>query len=206
MLTIDDEAGRVGACAVTQRSYPLARQGRINGRPYQGAHTIKNADGTFQWQSCRAFDLNTPPETPVLAIWDGVIGARFGKLPSQDPRFQGLRCYVEVPNGNQFYYSHLSSFARGIKPGVQVRSGQVIGFSGMANGVPHLHVSCMLGDPEAKLLSGQIPVIPRLRAALSPARIARLPESDPPEPEDWECSNAVPPGEGEPAPEGDTES
>jgi hypothetical protein len=80
---------------VPQRSYPLARRGTINGRPFQGPHTIKNADGTFQWQSCRAFDLNTPTGTPVLAIWDGVIGQRFGPLSNTDPRFEGQRCYVE---------------------------------------------------------------------------------------------------------------
>jgi murein DD-endopeptidase MepM/ murein hydrolase activator NlpD len=189
-----------------QRSYPLAREGRINGRPFQGAHTIRNPDGTYQWQSCRAFDLNTPIGTPVLAIWDGVIGQRFGPLSTTDPRFEGLRCYVEVPRGNQFYYAHLSRFASGISPGVRVTSGQVIGFSGKANGVPHLHVACRSGDPEVKLLSGKITVLPKLRVLLSPSQAlaAIRPAED--GPEDWECVNPVPPGEGEAAPEGDTES
>jgi Peptidase family M23 len=183
---------------VPQRSYPLARFARIIGRPFQGTHTIRNPDGSFQWQSCRAFDLSTPVRTPVLAIWDGVIGQRFGPLSSTDPRFGGLRCYVEVPKGNQFYYAHLSSFAPGIEPGVRVRSGQVIGLSGAANGAPHLHVSCKLGDPLAKLLTGRLPV----------GAPTEVPEGDAPVPRDWECANAVPPGEGEAAPEDapDTES
>jgi hypothetical protein len=183
------------------RSYPLAREGRINGRPFQGAHTIRNADGTFQWQSCRAFDLNTPIGTPVLAIWDGVIGQRIGPLSSTDPRFEGQRCYVEVPHGNQFYYAHLTGFARGIAPGVRVTSGQVIGFSGKANRVAHLHVACMLGDPEVKLLSGKIPLMPKLRVLVSPTSVMRSVREGEDEPEDWECENAVPPGEGEAAPE-----
>ena len=173
-----------------QRSYPLARPGRIIGRPFQGTHTIKNPDGTYQWQSCRAFDLATPVGTPVLAIWDGVIGRRFGPLSSTDPRFEGLRCYVEVPGGNQFYYAHLSSFASGIAPGVRVTSGRVIGFSGQANGAPHLHLSCMLGDPQIKLLSGKVPVVSPEETSGGDAQV----------PEDWECEKAVPPGEGELAP------
>jgi hypothetical protein len=178
---------------VTQRSYPLARRARIIGRPFQGTHTIKNPDGTYQWQSCRAFDLATPVGTPILAIWDGVIGQRFGPLSSTDPRFEGLRCYVEVPRGNQFYYAHLSSFARGIAPGVRVNSGQVIGLSGKANGVAHLHVACMLGIPEVKLLSGSIP--------LAGTREAERPDEEALPPEGWDCEYAVPPCEGEAAPE-----
>jgi hypothetical protein len=173
-----------------QRSYPLARKGQIIGRPFQGTHTIKNPDGTFQWQSCRAFDLAVPVGTPVLAIWDGIIGNRFGPLSSTDPRFAGLRCYVEVPNGNHFYYAHLRTFADGIEPGVHVKSGQVIGFSGEANGAAHLHLSCMVGDPEAKLLSGKL-------ATGAP----KAAPGEPHVPEDWECANAVPPGEGEAAPD-----
>ena len=173
-----------------QRSYPLARFARIIGRPFQGTHTIRNPDGTFQWQSCRAFDLSTPIGTPVLAIWDGVIGQRFGPLGSTDPRFGGLRCYVEVPRGNQFYYAHLSSFAPGIKPGVKVTSGQVIGLSGAANGAAHLHVACRLGDPLTKLLTGRLPAAAPDQV---PGDYASVPLV-------WECANAVPPGEGAASP------
>jgi hypothetical protein len=195
-VTIDQEPAQWEGSDVPHRSYPLARKGTINGRPFQGTHTIKNADGTFQWQSCRAFDLNTPVGTRVLAIWDGVIGQRFGPLSNTDPRFEGQRCYVEVPNGNQFYYAHLSRFADAIAPGVRVKAGQVIAFSGKANGVAHLHLSCMSGDPEAKLLSGKIPLLPKMRERLSP----RQRGGEEPVPEDWECANAVPPGEGEAEP------
>jgi murein DD-endopeptidase MepM/ murein hydrolase activator NlpD len=191
-VTVDRDSTRWEGETVPQRSYPLARPARIIGRPFQGTHTIKNRDGTFQWQSCRAFDLSTPVGTPVLAIWDGVIGQRFGPLSSTDPRFEGLRCYVEVPRGNQFYYAHLTGFAAGIAPGARVTSGQVIGFSGKANGAPHLHVACMLGDPEAKLLSGKLP--PGAPKAAGWGARADVPE-------DWECENAVPPGEGEAVPE-----
>jgi murein DD-endopeptidase MepM/ murein hydrolase activator NlpD len=175
----------------TVRSYPTALRGTIIGRPFQGTHTLGN------WQSDRAYDIRVPIGTPVQAIWDGVIGSRIGPISPGGGRFGGIRVYVEVPNGNAFYYAHLSRLARGIRPGVHVRSGQIIGYTGEASGVPHLHVSCMKGDPHTKLLSGRLHV---LRQTLGVARslIPSLGTDDTVEPEDWECADAVPDGEGEP--------
>lgn len=173
-----------------RRSYPLARRGTIIGRPFQGTHRLGN------WQSDRAFDLRVPVGTPVLAIWNGVIGERIGPISNEPGRFAGLRIYVEVPGGNAFYYAHLSRFRRGIRAGVAVEAGDVIGYSGMASGVPHLHVAAMLGDPYVKLLSGRLPIVRRLTASLHPR--ALLPATtDAALNELWECAGAVPAGEGE---------
>jgi murein DD-endopeptidase MepM/ murein hydrolase activator NlpD len=53
----------------------------------------------------------------------------------------GRRIEIQHANGYVTAYSHQSRFAAGIRPGAQVRQGQVIGFvgsTGLSTG-PHLH-------------------------------------------------------------------
>lgn len=76
---------------------------------------------------------------------DGTIGTSFGSLGSGG-RFAGLRLHL-VTGDNEFYYAHLSSFAKGLHPGSVVKAGQIIGYSGEANGVPHLHIASHSGSP-----------------------------------------------------------
>ncbi len=120
-------------------AYPLPVRGQINGRPYQGTHSRGN------WQSDNAIDLNVPVGTPIYAVSDGVIGPRIGPLDSSDPRLQGERLTLEG-GGNAFYYAHLSKIV--VKAGERVRKGQLLGYSGSANGVPHLHLGVQNGDPQ----------------------------------------------------------
>lgn len=114
--------------------------GKIIGTPNQGTHNLGN------WESDNAIDVALPVGTPVVAMADGVIGPQFGSLGSTSSRFAGLRLHL-VTADNEMYYAHLSKFAAGIKPGAQVKKGQVIGYSGSANGVAHLHLGVKVGDP-----------------------------------------------------------
>jgi murein DD-endopeptidase MepM/ murein hydrolase activator NlpD len=114
--------------------------GKLIGFPYQGTHTLGN------WESDNAVDIATPVGTPIRAVADGVIGPQFGSLGSNNPRMAGLRVHV-ISRGNEFYYAHLSKFAPGIRPGTRVRRGQIIGYSGEANGVAHLHFASRKGNP-----------------------------------------------------------
>lgn len=118
-------------------------KGKLMGTPGQGTHTLGN------WQSDNAIDLGFPVGTPLYAAFSGQIGSRFGSLGADGGRFNGLRLYVEGDDGNEAFYSHLSKFAPGLKPGTRVKKGQLIGFSGTANGVPHLHLGLKRGDPRA---------------------------------------------------------
>lgn len=120
-------------------AYPLPVRGQINGRPGQGTHTRGN------WQSDNALDLNVPVGTPIYAVRDGVIGPRIGPLDSSDPRLQGERLTLEG-GGNAFYYAHLSKIV--VHAGERVQKGQLLGYSGSANGVPHLHLGVQNGDPQ----------------------------------------------------------
>jgi hypothetical protein len=119
--------------------YPAGKHGKLIGAPHQGTHTLGN------WQSDNAVDIALPVGTPILAATDGVIDSRFGSL-GKGGRFAGLRLTVDG-HGQASYYAHLSRYAHGIKPGVRVRRGQVIGYSGSANGVAHLHFGVQKGSP-----------------------------------------------------------
>lgn len=92
------------------------------------------------WQSDNAVDVGVPVGTPVYAVSNGVIGRQFGSLNSQDPRLAGLRLNLTGHRGDRYYYAHLSAFAPGIRPGANVQQGQLLGYSGRANGVAHLHL------------------------------------------------------------------
>lgn len=120
-------------------SYPLAVVGTLIGMPYQGTHTLGN------WESDRACDISVPKSTLVLACFDGKIGSQFGPLDSNNPRLAGLRLHV-VGEKDEAYYAHLSQFAS-FRPGDSVKAGNLIGYSGVANGVAHLHWALKLGWP-----------------------------------------------------------
>jgi len=124
----------------TSYTFPLNYPRRFIGFPGQGTHSYSEPPNN--WQSDHAWDLHCPVGTPVVACHDGTIGSRIG--PIGVGRFAGIRLYVEIP-GNQFYYAHLSKVF--VKAGQRVKKGQVIGHSGSANGVPHLHWAVEHGNP-----------------------------------------------------------
>jgi murein DD-endopeptidase MepM/ murein hydrolase activator NlpD len=80
-------------------------------------------------------DFSAPPGTPILA-------AGTGKVVMAGPN-NGYGLYVRLQHTSDVAtaYAHMSRIGPGIKPGVAVRQGQVIGFvgsTGMSTG-PHLH-------------------------------------------------------------------
>ena len=80
-------------------------------------------------------DFAAPKGTPILAAGSGVV-VRAGY-------YGGYGIYVELKHTSTIStaYGHMSRLARGIRRGVHVRQGQVIGYvgsTGLATG-PHLH-------------------------------------------------------------------
>lgn len=120
--------------------YPLGATGKLIGTPYSGTHTLGN------WESDKAVDIAVPVGTPVVAPADGVIGSQIGALGSNNPRMAGLRVHLDGP-ADSFYFAHLSKL--NVRPGQRVRAGQIIGWSGAANGVAHLHFASEHRDPRA---------------------------------------------------------
>jgi murein DD-endopeptidase MepM/ murein hydrolase activator NlpD len=128
-----------GAATPVSYAYPLAVHGEVIGLPYQGSHTLFG-----NWESDNAVDIAVPTGTPVYAVADGTIGDQIGSLDSTDPHLEGLRVHL-VTGDNEFYYAHLSQLV--VQPGEHVQKGQLIGYSGEANGVQHLHFACKVGSP-----------------------------------------------------------
>lgn len=131
-----------------KRYYPLARKAQTIGVPGQGTHSWWVPPNN--WQSDNAVDLGIPGGTPVLAYADGRIGSRIGPLQNGASRFHGQRLYLETAD-NQFYYAHLATIV--VKAGQKVTAGQILGYSGVANGVWHLHWASKNGNP-VTLLKG----------------------------------------------------
>lgn len=123
---------------MASKLYPLGKRGPIIGTPYSGTHRRGN------WQSDNAVDIAVPVGTPVYAAADGVIGPRIGPQNSKDPRLAGLRVTVQGA-GNSFYYGHLSRLT--VSAGQHVTAGELIGYSGEANGTAHLHFAVQKGTP-----------------------------------------------------------
>ncbi|MBC7767573.1 MAG: peptidoglycan DD-metalloendopeptidase family protein [Phycisphaerales bacterium] len=88
----------------------------------------------------RGTDFAAPTGTPILAAGDGAI-VRAGPNGSY-----GNYVRIRHANGYETSYAHLSRFGRGMRAGVRVRQGQVIGYvgtTGRSTG-PHLHYEVML--------------------------------------------------------------
>ena len=88
-----------------------------------------------RWMPHLGVDYAAPLGTPVRAGGDGVVVAATRK--------KGNGRYIRIRHNNseyETYYLHLSRFAKGIRKGVHVRQGDVIGYvgaTGYATG-PHL--------------------------------------------------------------------
>ncbi len=79
-------------------------------------------------------DYAAPTGTPVSSVADGIV------TKSQPSGGYGNLIIVRHPNGYETYYGHLSRYAKGVRRGVKVKQGQVIGFVGMTGTAtgPHL--------------------------------------------------------------------
>jgi len=85
-----------------------------------------------------ALDILAPRGTPVVAVEDGTIAKLFNSKAG------GITVYQFDPGQNySYYYAHLDRYADGIKEGMPVRRGQVLGYVGTSGNAPkdtpHLH-------------------------------------------------------------------
>jgi murein DD-endopeptidase MepM/ murein hydrolase activator NlpD len=151
-----DTPQEVAGCPLTDLSASGGTGGAMSW-PLRGGILIghSNAPGSTHdpvtwpggWQSDNALDIATPIGTPVRAVADGRIcgSCGFGANSSASPQLAGQRLTLTTAD-NAVYYAHLSHIT--VDPGETVRRGQIIGYSGSANGVAHLHVAVQHGRPE----------------------------------------------------------
>ena len=105
----------------------------------------------------RGTDFAAPMNTPIMASGDGIIiRARWCG--------GGGNCIKIKHNSTyQTIYAHMKNFARGIREGVRVKQGQIIGFVGSTGNStgPHLHYEVVengkkINSQKLKLPSGKI--------------------------------------------------
>lgn len=99
-------------------------------------------------------DWSAPRGTPILASGDGVVerAAWAGGY--------GKQIKLKHANGYVSSYSHQTKFARGIKQGVRVRQGQVIGYvgtTGLSTG-NHLHYELIVNGNKVDPMRVRLPV------------------------------------------------
>lgn len=85
-------------------------------------------------------DYAAPRGTPIRATSDGRVSraSRYGSF--------GNLVVLEHNGGFQTKYAHLSKYGKGIKKGVRVRQGDIIGYVGSTGGAtgPHLHYEFLM--------------------------------------------------------------
>jgi murein DD-endopeptidase MepM/ murein hydrolase activator NlpD len=110
--------------------------------------------------------------TPIEATGDGTVirAGRWGGL--------GIMVGLRHAKGIETRYGHMSRIAAGIRPGVRVRQGDVIGYVGMTgltNG-PHVHYEFLKNgrhlNPRRVDLGDGEPVPAAQRPAFDSARVA----------------------------------
>ncbi len=106
-----------------------------------------------KWRAHRGVDYGAPRGTPVLSTGDGVV--------SMARHDHGYGKTIRIRHGGKYttLYAHLNGFAAGMKSGVRVQQGEVIGYvgsSGWATG-PHLHYEFRVDGVHRNPLTVKLP-------------------------------------------------
>jgi len=107
----------------------------------------------------KGIDIFAPKGTEVVAVADGIV-SYIG-----DQRLGGHCVWLTTENGASFYYAHLDRWAPGLYEGMEVQSGDLLGFvgnTGNAKYTPsHLHFGVNESDEMVNpypLLTHAVPV------------------------------------------------
>ena len=102
-------------------------------------------------------DFAAPTGTPIMASGNGVV--------AMAQKYKGYGNYILLKHNSTFKtaYAHLSKYGRGIRKGIRVKQGQIIGYvgsTGMSTG-PHLHYEVIkngkkINSQRLKLPTGKI--------------------------------------------------
>jgi murein DD-endopeptidase MepM/ murein hydrolase activator NlpD len=117
-----------------------------------------------------AIDIPEPRGTPVRAVVSGTVRKLFLSKPGGRTiyEFDEMEVYC-------YYYAHLDRYAEGLREGMRVERGDVIGFVGSTGNAdprtPHLHFAIFELGPERQWWKGKaIDPYPALVAAVKRAQ------------------------------------
>lgn len=113
------------------------------------------------WRAHKGVDYGAPTGTRVKATGDGVVdfvGRQGG---------YGNLVVLRHQSKYSTHYGHLSGFASGLRKGVRVSQGDVIGYVGMTGWAtgPHLHYEFRINDVHQNPLAVALPSAPPLNPA-----------------------------------------
>ena len=117
-----------------------------------------------------AIDIMEPRGTPVRAVVSGIVRKLFLSKPGGNTIYQFDEMEVYC-----YYYAHLDGYAEGLREGMWVERGDVIGFVGSTGNAdsraPHLHFAIFELGPEKLWWKGKaIDPYPGLAAAVKRAQ------------------------------------
>tara|TARA_R110002096_G_scaffold436105_1_gene668004 strand:+ start:5385 stop:6842 length:1458 start_codon:yes stop_codon:yes gene_type:complete len=101
----------------------------------------------------KGLDFSAPTGTPIMAAGDGVVerASWYGSFGN----------YVRIRHNGTYktIYAHMSKYGRGIKKGVRVQQGQIIGYVGATGRVTgrHLHYEVYMNGSQVNPLALKIP-------------------------------------------------
>jgi len=138
---VDDPGDAQGAEFLAQRALLVPVVGI---EPGQLSDNYEQSRGSRKHE---AIDILAPRGTPVVAVDDGRIAKLFTSKPG------GLTIYQFDPQSRvAYYYAHLDRYALGLREGMDVHRGDLIGYVGTTGNAdrntPHLHFAVFrLGHP-----------------------------------------------------------
>ncbi|KQW74783.1 hypothetical protein ASC89_24520 [Devosia sp. Root413D1] len=146
--TVDfyDPDGETGKRFLTRR--PLQGGGRLASRFGNRVHPIFKSRRMHT-----GVDLASKTGTPIYASGDGMV-EKAGWVSGY-----GKKVEIKHVNGFETGYGHMSRIADGMKPGVRVRQGQIIGYVGSTGNStgPHLHFEIKVNGRFVDPLSVKLP-------------------------------------------------
>jgi murein DD-endopeptidase MepM/ murein hydrolase activator NlpD len=141
-----DPDGETGKRFLTRR--PVQGGGRLASRFGYRVHPIFKSRRLHT-----GVDLAAKTGTPIYAAGDGVI--------AKAQWVSGYGRYISIKhvNGFETAYAHQTRFAEGMKPGVRVKQGQLIGYVGSTGNStgPHLHFEIKVNGRFVDPLSVKLP-------------------------------------------------
>jgi hypothetical protein len=101
-------------------------------------------DAPCNWQSCNAVDMWLFPGTAIVAPGKGHVSAQYGYglMDGGGGRFAGYRLHFQLDSGALLFMTHMRELHA--RPGARLNKGGLLGWSGIANGVPHLHLGASI--------------------------------------------------------------
>lgn len=125
--------------------------------PVQGIR-LANLSDTFDQprgnqRHHEALDIMAPKGTPVLAAADGKVAKLFTSKPGGTTLYQ-----FDPAEKYAYYYAHLDRYADGIREGMEIKRGTVLGYVGVTGNsdpnAPHLHFAVFELTPEKQWWKG----------------------------------------------------